>query len=201
MRLIEVREFEREDPEKENKIRGLKESISRIIMPGLEAKYGGRSIFVNSMAFHVAEIQYLLGDLEGKKILDLGCGSVYTTGESAMGRGYLPWVCRILHQLKAKVIGIDWNPQEGEEFENYKIDLYGCNSLKQFYGGDFDLACALSLFDSPSLHLVHGWGAGRNLFDRMSIQLERVLKKKGIFFFDATGTGLVKTLGGRKNDN
>jgi len=148
-------------------------------------------MFITLSLVKAARIQYFLGDLEGKKILDLGCGSVYTTGESAVGRGYPPWLCRALHQLKARVIGIDWNPQDSEEFESYKIDLYHHNSLKQFYGREFDLACAFSLFDSPSLHLVHGPDAGRRLFDMMTIQLERIVKDKGFFFFEGTGTGLL----------
>ena len=61
-----------------------------------------------------------LGDLKGKTIIDLGCGS--KEAEDSIYGNYHPWLCRVLHELGAHVIGIDIATLD-EEFQTHQIDL------------------------------------------------------------------------------
>lgn len=85
-------------------------------------------------------ISYLATDtrqLIGKRILDLGCGSVANTDRpwNPITRWiqqykdphryvqFHPWYCRILEEAEAEAVGIDIGPNRGEKFESHKRDL------------------------------------------------------------------------------
>lgn len=166
-----------------------------LVKPILVKKYGEiADAKCHYKETRISAMYYLLGDVNGKRILDLGSGSALrdTTRNSWDLRLYEPWICRILHELGAKPIGIDSKHDSSEEFEGYRIDLSSHDSLKQFPDKSIDLAYAFSLFDSPSLHLVYGSNAGKELFHCMMFQLERVVKDEGYFLFEATGSGREK---------
>ena len=156
--------------------------ISKVV----KRKYGDNIIIKElSRAGYFAE---LLNGLGGKRILDLGCGSLNSLDDSYRKDGdkrkYEPWLPRILHELGAKVVGVDFATNEKEEFEHYQIDLRSSNSLSHFKEKEFDLACAFALFDSTLCI------NGARLFNNLLPQLERIVKPEGFFVVDVVGTGL-----------
>ena len=96
---------------------------------------------------------------------------------------YEPWLCRALHKLKARVIGIDHGQSQGEEFEFHYDSLLREEALSFIEDSSVDLACAFRLFDSPS-----NYSEGNILFNKLLVNLERKLKPKGMFIFDSSGT-------------
>jgi len=165
------------------------------VEPILIKKYGEMaSRRCQSKLIRISAMYYLLGEIYGKTVLDLGCGSIFSNDHTASifqeQRLYEPWLSRTLHELGARPIGIDSKHDLSEEFEGYKLNLCFPDSLKQFPDKSVDLACAFSLFDSPSLHYGNGFGAGRELFHCLIPQLERVVKDDGFFLFEPIGTGI-----------
>jgi hypothetical protein len=91
-----------------------------------------------------------LSDIWGKKILDIACGSSTSKapsflyidtpfGEKKIGRAkqghtaqFEPWFCRIVYELGANIIGIDFGNLEREVFKNYQIDLGKIGALDFF---------------------------------------------------------------------
>lgn len=124
------------------------------------------------------------GDLRYKVVLDLGCGSINFGDNNC--NSYEPWLCRILHKIGAKPIGIDISIfSQSEEFEAYKIDLLKPDSLHFLPDSYVDIAHANSLFDSPILHSLHGPDCCQKLIENLLPQLERIVKKDGWFaYFD-----------------
>ncbi len=126
----------------------------------------------------------LNGDLAGKIILDLGCGSDFSTDGFGYGGTliYSPWLCRTLNKLGAKPIGVDLDLRN-EEFEHHSVNLLE-ESLDFLPDHSVDVANACALFDSPTLLFMIGKipRAGFNEFeDRIRKQLERIVKPEGYF--------------------
>ncbi len=126
----------------------------------------------------------LQGDFK-KTILDLGCGS---TGDSwdyhrcFKERYYEPWLCRMLHELKIKVVGIDCGKLDEEEFEHHSLDLHKSNSLSFIPDNSIDIAHARLLFDSPELERRLDRN-GKTLNKLLMPQLERIMKPDGFFIY------------------
>jgi len=133
-----------------------------------------------------------LGDLKGKTILDIGCGAKNSwdyrdLGLAKVERFYDPWLCRITHELGAKVFGIDGASSPDEKYNHIQQNLLSFEEIMEKFKDDsLDLACAWSLFDSPSLY------DGRDMFKRAVKGLERKVKLEGFFVFEAIGTGLLE---------
>lgn len=125
-------------------------------------------------------LQLLNGDIKGKKILDLGCGSSLETYEAKEfdPKMYEPWLCRALFDAGANPIGIDVGNLDFEMFEHYRVDLLSQNSLDFFENNSIDLAHADLLYDSPTLEQMSGCS---RLRDTLLPQLERVVKREGYF--------------------
>ncbi len=165
--------------------------ILKSIDENMTRKYGVLSDTANGNLLHrIGIINHLLGDIRNKTILDLGCGakdswdySIHSE-TSKNGRYYDPWLCRALHELGAKVTGIDGGRSTGEEFKFYEQNLMSSGKLLDSLKDDsVDLTCAFSLFDSPSLY------GGKELFHFFLERLDKKIKNDGIFLFEATGTG------------
>ena len=129
--------------------------------------------------------------IRGKKILDLGCGSRkspdHREGRS-WGRDFEPWLCRGLKELKlffsVHPIGVDISCLEGEMFEHYSRDLRKKDALSMIPEESIDYAHASLLFNSPSLP---GWQE-QEMKENLLLQLRRVLKPEGIFFYNGGTT-------------
>jgi hypothetical protein len=149
--------------------------------------------FCSSITYGTARkihiLKKLLGDLEGKTILDIGCGAKNSwdystcTNVGREERYYDPWLCRTLHGLGAKVTGIDGGSSDGEEYRHIKAHLYDFEEIaSQFANNSLNLACTFSFFDSPNL------GLGEEMFHILVRGLRDKLKPEGFFIFEPTGT-------------
>jgi hypothetical protein len=130
-------------------------------------------------------IMTCLGSLEGKTILDLGCGSNNPRIEGDIyfsDRQFEPWLCRTLKVLGANPIGMDIGPLAGEEFEHYWTELTQPDSLKIIPDNSIDLVNACQLFDSPFLKKVIKV-SGMELKKHLLPQIERVLKPDCYFLY------------------
>ena len=134
-------------------------------------------------------ILYLAGGkLEGKRILDLGCGSVATLDNaygSTKAPDFEPWLCRALHESGVKVIGVDYfSPQETsqESFEFHKRNLLEQGALDFIPDKSIDIANARFLFNSPTLlNLYEEKNFMQNIQNVLLPQLERIVKPDGFF--------------------
>ncbi|TAL53326.1 MAG: hypothetical protein EPN86_04510 [Nanoarchaeota archaeon] len=136
-------------------------------------------------------------DLEGRVILDLGCGSRPCDGNYQDYSGYSPrrfepWLCRALHKLETNPekyglsqgphpIGVDIIPQIGEGFESYQRDLTQAKSLDMLPRNSVDLANE-SFFTSPTLLSMPG---SKDVFRTVQAELVPVVKKGGIFLVNS----------------
>lgn len=124
-----------------------------------------------------------LGNPKNKSILDLGCGSIKNIDDIYKTRIFEPWLSRALHELEAKVIGIDLHSLDKENFHGYKIDLTKENSLYFLKENSIDIAVASSFFDSPSLKK-----STKETFNLLVPQLNRIVKPNGYFIFENLNT-------------
>lgn len=121
------------------------------------------------------------GKLEGKVILDLGCGSELSV--DGVYRPFKPWLARALHEYGVKVIGVDNQPHLGEEFEYYQRDLMKEDSLSMIDNNSVDVVNAVQLLDSPILQRIHGLSAHKKLEENLLKQVPRILKPDGTFIY------------------
>lgn len=138
------------------------------------------------------------GQVEGKRILDLGCGSTGSTEESSehydLGLSlYHPWLCRTLDRLGAYPIGVDIGELQHEKFETHRVNLLTPNALGDIPDGTIDIVHSRALFDSPELyeqfqkHLPTPWLSmdkrDNYLMELLQPQVMRVLKPSGVFVY------------------
>jgi len=130
---------------------------------------------------------FQFGDVGNKKILELGCGSNNSKDCFLGSRTFEPWLLRALHEHRTNPIGIDIGGLEDELFEGYSIDLSKERALDLFQDNSFDIVCAYSFFDAPSVNFC---GTSKSTFNKLIPQLERITKSEGYFLLDATGLNL-----------
>jgi hypothetical protein len=174
----------------------------------LDTRYGLNNKIVNEsgvedvvkqMFGRLANAFGSLSNMRGKIILDIACGSntskapamAYINtpfGEMTVGRtkdGYSamfePWFCRILFELGADAVGIDFGDLEGELFTHYRVDLGQIGVLNFLPDRSFDAVQDSRLFGSPEFTAQF-----QNRSDHIKIAQEirhqerRVLKAEGI---------------------
>ncbi len=108
-----------------------------------------------------------LSDLLNKRILDIACGSNTSKlpapfqihapfGEASFGRTspgftalFEPWFCRILFELGATPVGIDFGDLEQELFIHHRVDLGKPGALDFLPDHSFDGIQDSRLFGSP----------------------------------------------------
>lgn len=140
-----------------------------------------------------------LSDIRGKKILDIACGSntskapasLYVNtpfGEMTFGstsQGYTaqfePWFCRILFELGASPVGVDFGDLEQEVFEHYHVDLGKIGALDFLPEHSFDGIQDSRLFGSPEFTTQFPEHADRlKVAQEIVRQEQRLLKAGGI---------------------
>jgi hypothetical protein len=122
---------------------------------------------IQQMVGRIAIAFGTLPTVESNRILDIACGSNTSKapssfhintpfGEKKIGRstkGYTaqfePWFCRILLELGADPVGIDFGDLEGEAFEHYRVDLGQRGALDFLSSHSFDAVQDSRLFGSP----------------------------------------------------
>jgi SAM-dependent methyltransferase len=160
---------------------------------GLYQKMGkepGVVEIVEQMAGRLAASYTVLSNLRGKRILDIACGSSTSKlpaslhvntpfGEMTLGehRGYTalfePWFCRILVELGAAPVGVDFGNLDKEVFEHYHVDLGKPGALGFFAGASFDGIQDSRLFGSPEFTAQFP-----KLLDRLRMAQEIVKQEK-----------------------
>ncbi len=178
------------------------------VIAALDAKYdlaakiareAGVEEIIEQMVGRIASAWGTLSNVRGKRILDIGCGSntsrapssIYINtpfGEKRIGRatnGYTaqfePWFCRVLLELGANPVGVDFGDLEGEAFEHYRVDLGQRGALNFLPSHSFDAVQDSRLFGSPEFTAEFP-----NRSDRLRVaqeirrQEQRLLKAGGI---------------------
>jgi SAM-dependent methyltransferase len=166
--------------------------ISRYLRPFI-TRYGAdglRQLLLCLFNTSFFTLQEMFQDLRNVRVLDLGCGSNGGTVDYEIGfmifpnnktiRGtnpFEPWLCRVLHLIGAKPVGIDIGSLDGEAFEHYNIDLREDGCLGEFPDFSFDVVNATQFFNSPSFDCISGGING--LKANIEPQIKRILKPKG----------------------
>jgi hypothetical protein len=144
--------------------------------------------------FQKSEQSEAYESLRGKKILDLGCGSVESyvdNGIFAKPGDYEPWLCRALHRCGAKPIGVDIHSNDGEVFEHIQADLSKPGALQSLFDAShhssFD-GIVSSMFlkggCSPTLSGMTTGSQRREMEAEIMQDALRLLKDGGIFLFE-----------------
>ena len=122
-------------------------------------------------------MKLIKGDFKGKKILDIGCGSIDSKYER--GTAYGPWLCRALLELGAMPIGVDKNTNRSERFQNYQADLEEKRTglLSFLPSGSVDIVNSAGLFTHEGINL-------KNMEDFLVPEIKRVGKTQGFFVHD-----------------
>jgi hypothetical protein len=140
-----------------------------------------------------------LSVIRNKKILDIACGSNTSKapvslfidtpfGKKTIGRsnrGYTaqfePWFCRILFELGAYPVGIDFGDLESEAFVHYQVDLGIIGALDFLPDHSFDAVQDSRLFGSPEFTAQFPNRADRlKIAQEIRQQEQRLLKANGI---------------------
>ena len=163
--------------------------LRRTLVPRIKSHRSNDQARESNARSALYQLPYILwgvsGEVRGKTILDLGCGS---NQPSLEGGGifndstYEPWLCRGLHLLGANPIGVDIGSLDGEEFTHHQVDLSRLDSLKEIPDGSVDLANAKQLFSSPFLIRFTKTNP-EDLRRNLHTQLERVLKPEAVFLY------------------
>jgi hypothetical protein len=140
-----------------------------------------------------------LSNIQDKRILDIACGSntskapssVYINtpfGEMTIGRatqGYTaqfePWFCRMLVELDANPVGIDFGDLAREVFEHYRVNLGQKGALDFLPSHSFDAVQDSRLFGSPEFTAQFPNQADRlKVAQEIRRQEQRLLKADGL---------------------
>jgi hypothetical protein len=154
----------------------------------------------------LANVFERLSDVQNKKILDIACGSntskapaslfidtpfgKKTRGKSSEGytAQFEPWFCRILLELGADPVGIDFGDLDSEAFMHYRVDLGKIGALDFLPDHSFDAVQDSRLFGSPEFTAQFPNKADRlKIAQEIRRQEQRLLKANGIVIHsDAT---------------
>lgn len=137
--------------------------------------------------------------MQSKTILDIACGSNTSKapaaihidtpfGRKTIGRqrgGYTaqfePWFCRILVELGASPVGVDFGDLDAEVFVHYHVDLSSPGSLDFLPDHSFDALQDSRLFGSPEFTAQFPKRLDRvKVAQEIRRQEQRLLKSDGI---------------------
>ena len=140
-----------------------------------------------------------LSNIQNKNILDIACGSNTSKapaslhidtpfGDMTIGRsskGYTaqfePWFCRILFELGANPVGVDFGDLESEVFVHYRVDLGKIGALDFLPDHSFDAVQDSRLFGSPEFTAQFPNQADRlRIAQEIKRQEQRLLMANGI---------------------
>jgi hypothetical protein len=154
---------------------------------------------ITQMVGRLARSFERLSNIRNRRILDIACGSNTSKapvllfidtpfGKKTIGRsnqGYTaqfePWFCRILFELGAKPVGVDFGDLESEVFEHYRVDLGKMGALDFLPDHSFDAIQDSRLFGSPEFTAQFPNQADRlKIAQEIKQQEQRLLKNYGI---------------------
>ena len=138
-------------------------------------------------------------NIENKIILDIACGSNTSKAPAAVhlktpfgrvtlggaSKGYTalfePWFCRMLLDLGAVPVGVDFGDLEQESFRHYRVDLGIPGALDFLADNSFDAVQDSRLFGSPEFTAQFPHQADRlKVAQEIQRQENRILKTGGI---------------------
>ncbi len=145
---------------------------------------------IMQMASRLANSYPILTGVQNKSILDIACGSNSSKlpasfflgslfgGRSVRGnRGYTalfePWFCRMLFELGAAPVGVDFGDLENEVFVHHKVDLGKPGALDFLPDHSFDGIQDSRLFGSPEFTAEFP-----NQVDRLKVAQEIVRQER-----------------------
>ena len=162
------------------------------------AKEPGVAEIIEQMAGRLANSYPIISALQNKRILDIACGSntsklpasLYVNtpfGKVSFGasRGYTalfePWFCRILFELGATPVGVDFGDLEQEAFIHHRVDLGKTGALDFLPEASFDGIQDSRLFGSPEFTAQFPDPTNRlKVAQEIKRQEQRLLKIDGI---------------------
>jgi hypothetical protein len=175
---------------------------------GKMSKEPGVEEIITQMVGRLATSFGRISFIQGRRILDIACGSTTSKapaslyintpfGEVTMGRHaskgftalFEPWFCRILFELGANPVGVDFGDLEHEVFEHYQVDLGKTGALDFLPDHSFDAVQDSRLFGSPEFTAQFP-----NQADRIKVAREirrqegRLLKVNGIIIHSDANT-------------
>jgi hypothetical protein len=172
---------------------------TRYDLTGKMKKEPGVAEIIVQMFARLANSFERISNIRNKKILDIACGSntsrapaslFITTpfGRKTIGRsskGYTaqfePWFCRMLFELGADPVGVDFGDLEREVFEYYQVDLGKIGALDFLPDHSFDAVQDSRLFGSPEFTAQFPNRADRlKIAQEIKRQEQRLLKENGI---------------------
>jgi len=162
-------------------------------------KEPGVEDIIEQMCGRLANSYPSLFKIKNQRILDIACGSntsklpasLYVNtpfGEMSFGhasKGYTalfePWFCRILLELEATPVGVDFGDLEQELFIHYRVDLGKTGALDFLPDHSFDAIQDSRLFGSPEFTAEFPHEADRlKIAQEIVRQEQRLLKMDGI---------------------
>lgn len=117
-----------------------------------------------------------LGNIKGKRVLDIGCGSIepYVLGSTFRDR-YPPFFAEMMTKLGAEVTGIDMRKNPTAEYDHRVLDLTKKNWMK-ILKPPYDIIACLSLFNAPE----SPFEKNKNLCDRIMDDMHSLLAADGL---------------------
>jgi 2-polyprenyl-3-methyl-5-hydroxy-6-metoxy-1,4-benzoquinol methylase len=115
------------------------------------------------------------GSLQGKRILDIGCGSEKSS--DGLRVRYTPDLCRYLHSQGIDVTGVDFKDNSKEPFRAYRIDVTKKNCFDALASQTFDIVHSRGLIDSPSLIRPE------RFIEHLTHEVSKVVKPEGVFVY------------------
>ncbi len=172
---------------------------TRYDLYGKLAKEPGVAEIIEQMAGRLAHAFGRLSDLHNKKILDIACGSNTSKFPGSLfinspfgkrlfnrpNQGYTalfePWFCRLLLELGATPVGVDFGDLDQEVFVHYGVDLGKPGALDFISDASFDAIQDSRLFGSPEFTAQFPRSLDRlKVAQEIVRQERRVLKPDGI---------------------
>ncbi|HLE04372.1 MAG TPA: hypothetical protein VI729_07140 [Anaerolineales bacterium] len=172
---------------------------ARYDLIGKAAREHGVTEIITQMIGRLANSFGRPSDLQEKVILDIACGSTTSRapaflhidtpfGEVRLGRSargftaqFEPWFCRILFELKASPVGVDFGDLEREVFLHHRVDLGQKGALDFLPSRSFDAVQDSRLFGSPEFTAQFPNRADRlRVAQEIRRQEQRLLKSDGI---------------------
>ncbi len=153
---------------------------------------------IEQMCARLANAYPNLSDVQNKDILDIACGSNSSKlpatfflnslfgGKSVRSnQGFTalfePWMCRILFELGATPVGIDFGDLKGEAFIHHQVDLGKAGALDFLPDHSFDGIQDSRLFGSPEFTTEFPLQADRlKIAQEIVRQEQRLLKEDGV---------------------